>query len=101
MAVLAIFKGKGISKDMYDTLMKETRYADDQPPGAIFHAASFDDKGDIHVADVWASPEGLDAYVRDRLMPAFQKHGIPAPEVGVFPVHNIHAFQAMNQHMRS
>jgi hypothetical protein len=101
MAILAIFTGKGISKSMYDTLLKEARYANDQPPGAIFHPASFDDKGDIHVADVWASPEELDAYVRDRLMPAFQKHGIPAPEVGVFPVHNIDAFQAMNQYVRS
>jgi len=100
MAILAIFSGKGISKDLYNTLIRETRYADDQPPGAIFHAASFDDKGDIHVADVWASPEELDAYVRERLMPAFEKHSVPAPQVDIYPVHNIDVFKSVSQYMR-
>ena len=98
MAVLAIFTGKGITKDMYDALVREVHSPN--PPGAIFHAAAFDNDGDIHVADGWASQADLDDFVSKRLMPAFQKHGIPAPQVDVFPVHNIEAYAAIEQYKK-
>ena len=96
MAIMAIFTGKGISKDMYDIMVKEVHQP--APSGAVFHGAAFDDKGNIHVADVWASQEALDTFVSTRLMPAFQEHNVPAPEVSVFPAHNIEAYAALDKY---
>jgi hypothetical protein len=98
MAVLAIFSGKGITRDSYDQLRKEIDWEHQHPAGGIFHAASFDDNGDAHVADVWASPDALNDFVASRLMPTMQKLQIPAPEVAVYPIHNMNAYPAIDQY---
>ena len=98
MAILAIFTGKGISKDAYDKVRKEVNWEQQYPEGAIFHAASFDEQGDAHVADVWASAEALDAFVQSRLIPAMQKLNVPPPQVEVYPAHNINAYAAIDQY---
>src|SRR6185295_7934192 len=97
MAVLAIFTGKGISKDAYDKVRKEVDWEHQHPAGGILHAASFDDSGDAHVADLWASPEALNEFVNSRLMPAMQKLNVPPPQIEVYPAHNINAFAAIDQ----
>ena len=100
MTILAIFTGKGITSDMYDTLKAEVDWEHQQPQGAIFHAASFDDAGDAHVADVWSSPEELDNFVNTRLVPAMQRHNFPLPEVSVYLVHNIDAYSGVQPYIR-
>jgi hypothetical protein len=90
MAVLAIFTGK-ISKSQYESLRKEIHWA-------VFHAAGFDDGGHLHVADVWESPEAMNAFVEKTLGPAMKKLGISQPEVVVYPVHNMNAYQAIDKH---
>jgi hypothetical protein len=53
MAILAIFTGNNITKQMYESLRKEVDWEHKHPTGGIFHAAAFDDSGNnIHVADV-------------------------------------------------
>jgi len=101
MTILAIFTGKGITPKMYDALRAEVDWANQQPQGAIMHTASFDDAGDAHVADVWASPEALNNFVNTRLGPAMQKLNIPTPEVMVYPVHNIDSYSNVKQYIRS
>jgi hypothetical protein len=64
----------------------------------VFHAASFDDAGRIHVADVWESPEAMNAFIEKRLVPTFKKLGIAPPEVAVRPAHNINAYRAIDKH---
>lgn len=100
MTILALFTGKGISTEAYDLLRSEVDWVHQQPYGAIFHAASYDDAGDVHVADVWASPEALDNFVNTRLMPTIQKHNIPIPEVTIYPIHNIDAFSGVQPLIR-
>lgn len=97
MAILAIFTGMGITKDAYDRLRKEIDWAHQPPAGAILHAASFDEQGHAHVADIWASPEALNDFVNGRLMPAMQKANVLPPEVQVYPLHNIDAYAAIDQ----
>ena len=97
MAVLAIFTGVGITKDKYDAIRKEIDWEHMHPAGAILHAASFDEQGNAHVADVWASAEQLNEFVSTRLMPAMQKLNVPAPDVQVFPAHNINAYTGVDQ----
>src|SRR5512141_2012567 len=97
MAILAIFTGN-VSKSQYEALRKEIDWERQQPQGVIIHAASFDDSDRIHVADVWESADAMNAYVGQRLMPAFKKLGIAPPKVAVYPIHNLNAFKSMDKH---
>jgi hypothetical protein len=97
MPILAIFTGKGISKQQYEELRKEVHWENQLPKGAIIHIASFDEAGDAHVADVWTSPEELNEFVTTRLMPAMQKLKIQPPKVDIYPTHNINAYIAVSQ----
>lgn len=94
MPVLAIFTGK-LTKEQYDVLRAEVDWEARQPAGGVFHAASFDDEGNVHVADVWESAEALDAFAQSALMPAFAKHGIAPPTVSVLPTHKVIAYAAV------
>jgi hypothetical protein len=98
MAVVAIFTGRGITKDDYQSLRDTVGWERQHPKGVIFHAASFDDAGDAHVVDVWASPEELNAFVSDHLMPAMQRLNMAAPDVTVFPAYNINAYPAVDEY---
>lgn len=99
MAILAIFTGKGFTKEMYESLRPEVNWEKDNPAGGIFHVASFDDEGNIHVADVWESAEQMNEFVGSRLLPAFQKLNIPAPDVQVYPAHNINAYKLIEKYI--
>ena len=92
MAILAIFHGKGITKAMYDALRPEVNWEQNHPAGALFHACAFDDKGDLHVADVWESPDAMKQFVESRLVPVMQKLKIPPPAVDVYPLHNMNVY---------
>lgn len=91
MAVLAIFTG-AINRAQYDALSAAVNWKGNQPAGGVFHAASFDAAGNIHVADVWESAESLDAFVSQRLMPAMQTLNLHPPEVVVYPAHTVQAY---------
>jgi hypothetical protein len=96
MPVLAIFTGK-ITKAQYDMLRQEVDWENKHPAGAIFHAAAFDDDGHVHVADVWASAEDVNAFAKNHLMPAFAKHKIAPPSVAIYPAHKVLAYRAVGQ----
>ena len=98
MALLAIFKGKGFTKDMYEALRPEVKWETNVAPGTISHACAFDAAGDILVVDLWESEEQMNAFVGTRLVPAFQKLGIPMPEVTVLPAHEINVFPGASQY---
>ena len=63
MPVLGLFTGK-ITKDQYDVIRAELDWEHNHPAGGVFHAASFDDDGTAHVADVWESAEELNAFAQ-------------------------------------
>ena len=96
MPVLALFTGK-LTKAQYDVLRKEVDWENKNPPGIIFHAASFDDQGQVHVADVWESADQMNAFAKDHLMPAFAKHHITPPSVAVYPTHTVLAYKPVGQ----
>ena len=97
--VLALFSGKGFTKDMYDALLKSVGWKVSHPDGGIIHIASFDSEGDIHVADLWESAEKLNAFVSQKLAPAMQKLSIPMPHAEVYPVDNVDAYQAVMRYV--
>lgn len=97
MTILAIFTGD-ISKSEYEVLRKEIDWEGQQPQGLIIHAASFDDSGRIHIADVWDSADLMNAFVGQRLLPAFEQFGIAPPQVAVYPLHNLNATKAIDKY---
>ena len=96
MPVLALFTGR-LTKAQYDTLRKEVDWESKHPAGGNFHAASFDEEGQVHVADVWASVEDLNAFAQNHLMPAFEKHHITPPSVVVYPTYKVLAYKAVEE----
>jgi hypothetical protein len=71
MAILAIFTGNNITKQMYESLRKNVDWEHKHPTGGIFHAAAFDDSdNNIRLADIWESEGNLNKFVNERLMPA-------------------------------
>jgi hypothetical protein len=97
MTILAIFTGN-ISQSQYEALRKEVNWEKQQPQGGVFHAASFDDSGNIHVADIWESAEAMNSFVEKQLAPAMQKLQIAPPDVAVYPVHNINAYKSIEKY---
>lgn len=92
MSVLAIFTGD-ITPEQYEALRKEVNWEGQNPDGGIFHCASFDDSGGIHVADVWTSVEAMNAFVGSRLAPAMQKLHINPPNVEIYEAANVNAYR--------
>ena len=99
MPVLVLFDHPDVRKEQYETLRREVNWERQFAEGGMFHAAAFDEKGGIHVADVWESQQALDAFVANRLMPVMQKHNMPQPNVQVFPTHNINALPSVEKHI--
>ena len=98
MAILAIITGKGLAKDMYETLRKEVKQETDHPDGMVMHAAGFDENGEIHVIDVWESKEKMDAFFGGRLIPVMQKNNMPVPKFEVYPAYNVDVMQAADKY---
>jgi len=96
MPVLALFTGK-LTKAQYDILRNEVDEKGKHHQGAIFHAASFDDEGQLHVAEVWESAQDLNVFAKDHLMPAFAKHNIAPPAVAVYPTHKLVSYKPVEQ----
>jgi hypothetical protein len=78
MALLAIFTGQGYTKDMYETLRRESGFEHKPPPGLRFHVAPFEKSGDtMHAMEILESEEQLSNMINTRLMPLVQKHKMP------------------------
>lgn len=91
--IIVNFEGKGLTKEMYETLRKEVKWESQPSDGAIVHAARFDENGEIHVVDIWESQEKMENFVNTRLVPVMKKHNMPVPQVEVYPAYNINVFK--------
>jgi hypothetical protein len=96
MAILAIFTGNGFTKQMYEELRKEVDWEHNRPAGVILHSASFDNSGNIRVADIWESEQDLNNYFNNKLKPVMEKINAPLPKGEIFTVHNVNAFQGID-----
>ena len=68
------------------------------PPGLIFHAASFDDSGNIRVADIWESEDQWKNFLNTRLMHYMQKAKAPQLKMKIFQIHNINALPGLDSY---
>jgi len=90
--IMAIFTGKGFTKEMYERLRQEVGWETEPIDGWLMHAVCFDDSGDIHMGNIWESTEKMEDGFVSRLMPVMRKIGIPSPQAEIYPVHNLNVF---------
>ena len=93
MAIMAIFTGKGFTKDMYDRLRQEVAWETEPIDGWVMHAVGFDESGELHMINIWESIDKMQEGFVSRLMPVMQKIGIPAPRAEVYPAYNLKVFK--------
>jgi len=89
MAILLIARGDGLTKDIYENGRKELNWEGNPPPGLIFHVASFDDSGNLRVADIWESEDQLNNFLNTSLKPYLQKFNVSLPKGEIYPIHNV------------
>ena len=90
--IMAIFTGKGFTKEMYERLWQEVRWETEPIDGWLMHDVSFDYSGDIRMTNIWGSTEKMEVGFVSRLMPVMRKIGIPPPQAEIYPVRNMNVF---------
>ena len=90
MAVCIVMEFVGMNADQYEAVMNvlELRGLNPAwPKGLISHVVGFTDQG-AYVVDVWQSRQIFDAFLKNRLRPAFEVvGGLPEPRVITFDVY--------------
>jgi len=87
MAVAMLVDNSEGSQEIYDTVRE--RLGLDRPAGGIFHAAGPSPNGGWRVIELWESEEDAKRFVAERLRPALEAVGAPAPPSPEFwPVHS-------------
>lgn len=71
------------SRTAYDAVDRIAGIDIGRPSGLIVHAAAEQADGKVLIVDVWESDAAMDAFERDRLVPAFA--ALPADPRGVMP----------------
>jgi hypothetical protein len=88
MSVLVIGEVPGGTAETDKALIEALNIEGDTPPGAQARFAGPTENG-WRVASLWDSRESFDAFLRDRLTPALQQAGRPAPEFEFWPIESV------------
>ncbi|HKR88741.1 MAG TPA: hypothetical protein VJS38_11265 [Phenylobacterium sp.] len=99
MPIMALFRSPSVDQTQYDALIQELDLEQRPPAGALTHACGFDEGG-ICVADVWESRADFDAFLTDRLRPAFTKLGIEFVEPQILDTYAFTASEGTDRYMR-
>jgi hypothetical protein len=87
MAVAMLVDNPKGSQETYDRVRE--RLGLERPAGGIFHVAGPSPNGGWRVVEVWESHDDAKRFVAERLLPAFEAVGAPAPPPPeLWPVHN-------------
>jgi hypothetical protein len=52
MAIHLLIRGDGLTKEIYENARKEVNWEGNPPPGLNLHTVSFDNSGNLRVADI-------------------------------------------------
>jgi hypothetical protein len=72
MAIMALFRSSRVDRSVYDAIIEELNLEAQPAAGALTHACGFDENG-VCVCDVWESRQDFEAFLSDRLRPAFAR----------------------------
>ncbi|MFH1474614.1 MAG: hypothetical protein ABIG85_02015 [Chloroflexota bacterium] len=64
------------SREAYEAISKLIDFPGNRPAGLVIHTASEETSGSVLIVDVWESDAAMDAFERERLLPAFQAGGM-------------------------
>lgn len=98
MPILAIIQGT-INVDQYEELRRAVNWEKQHPPGAMLHAAAFDENGHLRAVDIWASEGEMAHFMAEKLAPAAEKLGIELPTVDTYPIQNLNGFPTLDKHV--
>ena len=98
MAIHLLIRGDGLTKDIYENARKEVNWEGNPPPGLILHTVSFDNSGNLRVADIWESEDQWNNFLNTRLMPYMQKAKVPPLKTEIFQAHNINALPGLDSY---
>jgi hypothetical protein len=91
MAVCLIMQFAGMDNRKYEAVMEKLGLRSpnpDWPKGIVSHIAGATTE-DMCVVDIWNSQQEFDAFMKNRLIPAFDAvGGLPQPRVTTFEVYN-------------
>ena len=89
MSILVRFHPKNLTAEQYDNVVRREEATPSYPPdGREFHVC-FGTDGDLHVSEIWDSPEQLQAY-GEILMPMLAGAGVElSAEPEILELHNI------------
>ncbi len=87
MAIAMMVDNPEGSEEIYEKIRAQVGL--EQPAGGILHVAGPSPSGGWRVIEVWESEEDAKRFFNERLKPAFEAVGAPAPPQPQFwPVHN-------------
>ena len=87
MAVAMMIENPHGSQEIYDRIRELIGL--ERPAGGIFHLAGPSPEGGWRVIEVWESEEDAQRFFEERVMPAAEAVGAPAPpEPQLWPVHS-------------
>ena len=90
MAVAVDLNFPGATVDQYDAAVRLIGHGATGTPhvgGTLFHWAAVTNDA-IRVVDVWDSTRTVRTVLSERIVPAVQQAGMPAPEIQFFDIHN-------------
>jgi hypothetical protein len=90
MAVALLIEIPGMTQAQSNAVFRDLNLGGRSPAGQVLHCEGVADDGLFRVVDVWESMATYEAFVQQRLMPLFQRHGVTGqPKVTTFEVHNM------------
>jgi hypothetical protein len=98
MAIHLLIRGDGLTKEIYENARKEVNWEGNPPPGLNLHTVSFDNSGNLRVADIWESEDQWNNFLNTRLMPYMQKAKVPPLRSEIFPIHNVNALPGLESY---
>jgi hypothetical protein len=90
IAIEAAFHGPGATMDNYFKSLEILGTAPEAPhpdPSCLFHWVKDDPSGPI-VTDVWKDRAAFDKFIQEKVVPAAQQVGMPAPHIKYIDVAN-------------
>jgi hypothetical protein len=88
MAVLVVSTVPGGTAEQDQAIMKALNLGDAPPPGARIRMAGPVDGG-WRILSLWESQEEFERFRDDRLMPALEQVGRPAPQFEYWPMESV------------
>src|SRR5690348_6970418 len=87
MAIVVLQDFSGGTQEQYDQVLAQLNLGGHSPQGNLFHVAGMGEGG-MRIVDVWESESALNVFL-EVLGPLTQGAGIAAPQVTIWPVHNM------------